>query len=217
MESNRAVQVEIWSHARYPPLSTPAHLAFDLRTATNPPKAMRDKYDGRAKRLREHLLHDSAFVALIDTAAREIAAAMTAILLEETRVPNTPAGPDLLVQEYATGSETNSVEGSSNNDSDQNPSESSTSSSESQAQQSATGLPPSSVSQGPILRVSCSCVRGRHRSVAFAEEVAKRLPKSAFVVQVIHRDVDAKSRELSKTPRKRGKEKAVRSASMYDY
>jgi hypothetical protein len=41
-----------------------------------------------------------------------------------------------------------------------------------------------------VLTVSCFCIQGKHRSVAFAEELAKRL--SRWQVKLHHRDIDKK-------------------------
>jgi hypothetical protein len=40
------------------------------------------------------------------------------------------------------------------------------------------------------LRVGCFCELGRHRSVAFVEELARRKWPSEWEVEVCHRDVD---------------------------
>jgi hypothetical protein len=42
---------------------------------------------------------------------------------------------------------------------------------------------------GHVLRVGCCCARGRHRSVAFVEELARRQWPKDWDVQVEHRDL----------------------------
>jgi hypothetical protein len=56
------------SHSHAPPLIPEPHLKFDLRKTSNPPKYIRDAYDGRSKRLREHMMANGDFCALLDTA-----------------------------------------------------------------------------------------------------------------------------------------------------
>jgi RNase adaptor protein for sRNA GlmZ degradation len=44
--------------------------------------------------------------------------------------------------------------------------------------------------RSPKLRVGCFCELGRHRSVAFVEELAHRKWPSDWEVEICHRDVD---------------------------
>ena len=60
------------SHSHRHPLSRPPNLKFDLRKVSNPPKHIRDAYDGRSKRLREHMMHMEDFTSLLDTAKKSI-------------------------------------------------------------------------------------------------------------------------------------------------
>jgi RNase adaptor protein for sRNA GlmZ degradation len=60
------------SHSHRRPLSSPPDLKFDLRKVSNPPKHIRDAYDGRSKRLREHMMHMEEFTSLLDTAKKSI-------------------------------------------------------------------------------------------------------------------------------------------------
>lgn len=71
-----AVHLLLVSHAHSPPFSPAPALKLDLRRVTNPPKHIRDAYDGRSKRLREHLLHEDVFVNLLGTAEADIRAEM---------------------------------------------------------------------------------------------------------------------------------------------
>lgn len=60
------------AHAHRPPLTPGPDLKFDLRKISNPPKHIRDAYDGRSKRLRDHMLADGAFVKMLDAAQLEV-------------------------------------------------------------------------------------------------------------------------------------------------
>lgn len=67
------------SHSHAPPLLPEPHLEFDLRKTSNPPKHIRDAYDGRSKRLREHMLASDDFCALLNTAQARIEGQMSSI------------------------------------------------------------------------------------------------------------------------------------------
>lgn len=67
------------SHSHAPPLHLEPQLKFDLRKTSNPPKHIRDAYDGRSKRLREHMLSSDEFCALLDTAQARIEEQMASI------------------------------------------------------------------------------------------------------------------------------------------
>lgn len=67
----------IVSHAHAPPLSPAPTLKFDLRRVQNPPKHIRDAYDGRSKRLRNHMLQEDGFASLLNTAEAEIRAELS--------------------------------------------------------------------------------------------------------------------------------------------
>jgi hypothetical protein len=68
------------SHSHRHPLSRPPNWKFDLRKVSNPPKHIRDAYDGRSKRLREHVMHHEDFTSLLDTAKRSIEEEMTVLI-----------------------------------------------------------------------------------------------------------------------------------------
>jgi hypothetical protein len=53
------------------------------------------------------------------------------------------------------------------------------------------GVRGSAEAQSPkVLRVGVFCEMGRHRSVAFVEELSRRKWPREWVVEVVHRDVD---------------------------
>jgi hypothetical protein len=60
------------SHSHAPPLVPKPQLRFDLRKTSNPPKHIRDAYDGRSKRLREHMMAGDDFCALLVTTQTRI-------------------------------------------------------------------------------------------------------------------------------------------------
>jgi RNase adaptor protein for sRNA GlmZ degradation len=68
------------SHSHRRPLSHPPDLKFDLRKVSNPPKHIRDAYDGRSKRLREHMMHMEDFTSLLDTAKKSIEEQMKVLI-----------------------------------------------------------------------------------------------------------------------------------------
>jgi hypothetical protein len=68
------------SHSHRRPLFRPPNLKFDLRRVSNPPKHIRDAYDGRSKRLREHMMHIEDFKSLLDTAKKSIENEMEALV-----------------------------------------------------------------------------------------------------------------------------------------
>jgi hypothetical protein len=69
---SRPFTLVLVSHSHAHPLLLEPHLKFDLRKTSNPPKHIRDAYDGRSKRLREHMLSNDEFRALLDTAQARI-------------------------------------------------------------------------------------------------------------------------------------------------
>lgn len=68
------------SHSHAPPLVQAPHLEFDLRKTSNPPKHIRDAYDGRSKRLREHMMASDEFCALLDSAQARIEERMSSFI-----------------------------------------------------------------------------------------------------------------------------------------
>ena len=67
------------SHSHAPPLLPEPHSKYDLRKTSNPPKHIRDAYDGRFQRLREHMLSSDEFCTLLDTAQARIEKQMASI------------------------------------------------------------------------------------------------------------------------------------------
>lgn len=73
----------ITSHSHRRPLSRPPSLKFDLRKVSNPPKHIRDAYDGRSKRLREHMMHMKDFQELLDAAKKSVQEEMAVVLMRD--------------------------------------------------------------------------------------------------------------------------------------
>jgi len=68
------------SHSHRHPLSPAPNLKFDLRKVSNPPKHIRDAYDGRSKRLREHMMHMEDFTSLLEASKTSIEEEMVLLL-----------------------------------------------------------------------------------------------------------------------------------------
>lgn len=83
----RPLTLVLISHSHAPPLLPEPHLKYDLRKTSNPPKHIRDAYDGRSKRLREHMLSSDGFCALLDTAQARIEEQMASITKRHREVP----------------------------------------------------------------------------------------------------------------------------------
>ena len=47
-----------------------------------------------------------------------------------------------------------------------------------------------------IIRICCGCTGGRHRSVAAAEELAKRFETDPIAVRIYHRDIDIEAKDI---------------------
>lgn len=253
MDEEPNVILTIWSHSHAPPLRPPADISFDLRRVPNPPKHIRDSYDGRSKRLREHLLHDATFTSLLDSAMQEIlqvakeegggASAGASKLVaqpEETYLgpegetvassrdlSSSPAtatstrdtfdGNDCHESESGASDDGDATQGQTHSspakgqvvDYDSDQEQPNPQSGELEATESESGF--SSTSSLQILRISCFCERGRHRSVAFAEELDRMQWPRAWDVTVQHRDVvegQGSNKSNKKRSRQSGREVA---------
>lgn len=283
--------LEIHTHAHAPPLRPQPDISFDLRRLQNPPKVIRDRYDGRSRRLREHLQREPGFVERLEGAMAEIIKAVEegkgrivevgelggeevdegeedgeeegngsddgddqdddadddddddevtldgegvddddespddggtedirdssvtkATILRNANSSTSTSPPDSgapsagpsLALETPTRPAAAAVEATETLEQGKTPHELPLSSSRHHSEDPATALHPSAPATTRILRVSCFCARGRHRSVAFAEELARwRRPDGTgwpvgWEVRVVHRDVDGGSRKRAK-------------------
>jgi RNase adaptor protein for sRNA GlmZ degradation len=163
------------SHAHTPPLVPSPRLKYDLRTVPNPPKAIRDAYTGVSKRLRDHMLEHEDFVKTLDRAEGEITAEM-----------------DLVVREWQVERGRVNLEDSNNQEFGliENGVDAQTS--------------PDHDDSRPILVVGVFCARGKHRSVAFVEELGRRVWPREWEVNTSHRDV-AKGRQDQRGQKTKGR------------
>jgi hypothetical protein len=174
------------SHSRTNPLRTPPDLKYDVRSVSNPPKQIRDKHTGVDKRLREHMLSHGDFVSLLDRAETEIKALMTKMTvgdpaagippLKEWKASRTRASRGVRQQREEEEGE----EGDDGDDEEEFDDE-----------------------DRPMLRVGMLCVRGRHRSVAFAEELGLREWPKEWEVRVVHRDLGRSRKDNGRRPDRR--------------
>lgn len=224
MEEESQVTLTIWSHSHAPPLQPPADVSFDLRRVPNPPKHIRDNYDGRSKRLREHLLHDATFANLLQSAMQEVlhfvkeregdavsrqasrpgqtcfVAGDETVIAPATGSMNSTACDDSNGEDYTSGdgntddeeAQARTVSQSTNYDADQ---EEPDSSSPAQSGEIKSDSRISGVS------ISCFCERGRHRSVAFAEELGRMAWPRTWDVSVQHRDVSGSGKKENRKGR----------------
>ena len=227
--------VQIYSHAHSPPLSPPADLKYDPRKTPNPPVQMRQQYDGQSKRLRKEMLHDNSFIKLLEQAKAEIQAAVTALLEIQQAHSSDPESDGLSPLQGNSGREklpgdisTVPVEDilMGGNISDRQDGDGSESCSRKHQDHDSPSVEDDQSSasdaesvedvpgdDGPLLRVSCFCERGVHRSVAFAEELAAQDWPKGWMIEVAHRDVD--QRPAKSSQRKKGR-RAVVGADMND-
>ncbi|KAI0835148.1 hypothetical protein F5Y06DRAFT_299821 [Hypoxylon sp. FL0890] len=60
------------THDRHTPLSPPVNLQYDLRGVPNPPSAIRERYTGQSRKVREGLMYDPGFRELLEDARTEM-------------------------------------------------------------------------------------------------------------------------------------------------
>jgi RNase adaptor protein for sRNA GlmZ degradation len=176
------------SHGSSPPLNPASHLRFDVRSLPNPPKHIRDAYNGTSKRLQEWMQTDGRFIARRDEIKFEIEQALTTMTTthEQKDILKLDTQRDEEHGSRSVGmSEEVEAEGK-NNDGSGNDEEESTSSQESFHDDAV-----SSRDGATTLRVGIFCAMGRHRSVAMVEELAK-LSWPGWRVEVEHRDISKK-------------------------
>lgn len=190
--NNMALRLQIFSYAHSPPLTPAPHLKYDLRKISNPPREMRQSYDGRSRRLKEFMSHDEDFVRMRDRAEREIMDLASRLSPQQGGEADSPIGASIPVE--AVAADKCEVAGEDLIDTD----DETDASDEMDAEEETAP-------QGPVMRVGCFCAVGRHRSVAFAEGLAALRWPPEWIVQIVHRDVD-KSRLVKKTGRN-GKER----------
>lgn len=170
----------IVSHARTNPLRSSPDLKYDARSVPNPPKQIREKFTGLDKRLRDHMLSHGDFVSLVDRAESDIKALirkMTDGDPKEGILPLREWKPPRPRPAWAVKKEGEEPERELDGDGDDEDGEEEEEDDELDDE------------ERPTLKVGVFCVRGRHRSVAFAEELSQRLWPKEWEVRVVHRDL----------------------------
>ncbi|RKU48002.1 hypothetical protein DL546_006016 [Coniochaeta pulveracea] len=193
----------LYSHARTNPISHP-DLKYDLRSVSNPPKQIRDKYSGIDKRVQEYMRGHGDFVALVDRAEGEIRALMgLAVSAAKATDAGHLDGADeegvryKLVRPATTSTGITGVDGAERVVGDGE--EAGSEEEEEEDVDGGEGEDDDEEEEDgdrPRLRVSVFDVRGRHRSVAFVEELKSRDWPDDWEVRVVHRDL-AKGRKGS--------------------
>ncbi|KAK6529325.1 hypothetical protein TWF281_008502 [Arthrobotrys megalospora] len=204
------VRVTIYSSgAHYGPLKPAAPLRYDMRDVTNPPRQLRGNMDGRSKKLRDHLMNDKDFIALLETIQSDI-------LREIERLQRVECGEEVGgVEAYKEVDPTHEIQ--QGREEPEQPSSIN-------AGIDDKGRPPSDDDgiggetpigdpmehldneHEPMLIVNCFCHLGRHRSASMVEELARLKWPAGIDLEVIHRDID-------KDRRKPGKQKRVGKSS----
>jgi hypothetical protein len=184
----------LYSHARTNPIAHP-DLKYDLRSVTNPPKQIREKYTGVDKRVQEHMRSHGDFGALVDRAEGEIRALMglavsAAKAADSGHVDMGEEGgvKYRLVRPAATSTSVTGVDGAERvvGDGEEADSEEED---EDENGDGEDGDEEEEDGNRPRLRVSVFDVRGRHRSVAFVEELKERDWPAEWEVRAVHRDL----------------------------
>jgi len=170
------------SHGHAPPLSPPPQLKFDVRNLPNPPKHIRDAYNGTSRRLQEWMVSDPAFGDRRDAVRTEIEEEMNRMTVEHEKNDVLKLGQD--------------TQGKSDQLKEETPAGEDVSEKEPEDGGAVLGEADSSVEEADqdsfwTLRVGVSCAMGRHRSVAMVEELAK-MSWPGWQVEVQHRDLNKK-------------------------
>lgn len=187
------------SHGSSPPLNPAPHLRFDVRSLPNPPKHIRDAYNGTSKRLQQWMQSDGRYIARRDEIKSEIEEAMTNMTAAHEQKDILKLGPQH-DEEHGSRSVgmSEDVEAKGRKDDaldDEQEQESSRESFDDDAVRSRD--------VNTILRVGIFCAMGRHRSVAMVEELAN-ISWPGWLVEVEHRDI-SKKRGAGKSGSKRSR------------
>jgi hypothetical protein len=176
------------SHSHSPPLNPPPDLKFDVRSLPNPPKNVRDAYNGTSKRLQEWMRGDDRFIERRDEMKGDIEGKMQEILEEwRKRDASQQEAEDQELKQDGKAESQEREELQADESSDAEDSGEST---------SRDGRDEGDDGESVLLRVGIFCAMGRHRSVAMVEELA-RMDWPGWRVDIFHRDV-AKKRGAGK-------------------
>ena len=170
------------SHGHAPLLHPPPQLKFDVRHLPNPPKHIRDAYNGTSRRLQEWMLSDPTFGDKRDAVRKEIEEEMNRITVEHEKKDILKLGQDTKGKSGELQRETLAEEDATEKDPEDD-----------DALHGEADYGAEEADQdGPLrLRVGISCAMGRHRSVAMVEELAK-MSWPGWHVEVQHRDLNKK-------------------------
>jgi len=187
-EPEHLPKIIIISHGHSPPLVPPAELKYNLRRIPNPPKRIRDALDGRSKRLRDHMREHEEFMSLLDQAHKEIQQAAMASLA----VPQKTDGGGITSHEKSEVNDSTEISPSTNKSEAQDTQVSTSDEVDQEADAQFTSKPGSDELGGmqDAIRVSCFCAQGKHRSVAFVEELMQMPWPNGWELSAVHRDVD---------------------------
>ncbi|RVD83106.1 uncharacterized protein DFL_007507 [Arthrobotrys flagrans] len=217
------VRVTIYSSgAHYGPLKPAAPLRYDMRNVTNPPRQLRGNMDGRSKKLRDHLMNDKDFIALLETIQNDI-------LQEIERLRELECGKEAHVDvgaqadkeantthEIQQGLEETEPEHSI--DADLHDKERGSLAPDGENTEDETSTSGSQCDQDneneSTLVVNCFCHLGRHRSASMVEELARLKWPAGTDIEVIHRDID-KDRRSSGKQKKAGKSSRMRRDNVF--
>lgn len=222
------VLLTLTSFQHLPPLQPSPDLKYDLRNFPSPEKNVRSKYDGRTKRLRDWLTREPEYAELLGKVEAEILAkgkeleieaekekeekekaeadkAMAAATPAEpsapAEVPLPESAPQSAVEE-TKDEETKDEERSTTPTADRTEVEADV---EEEDEEEVTPL-----NAPKNLRVGVSCEMGRHRSVAFIEELSRRKWPVEWAVEIVHRDVGKQRNPRKGTTRSGAHEKGGR-------
>lgn len=196
------------SHGHSPPLNPPPDLRVDVRNLPNPPKHIRDAYNGTSKRLQEWMKENPVFIARRDAIRTEIEAVMTKKMDEHEKKDVLKVEPkdnekDIQTQPPPTGNKSGTEQLDEaidrNEDEDEDADASPTADEDDDSRDDEI-----------ILKVGIFCAMGRHRSVAMVEELAK-ISWPGWQVRVQHRDITRKRGQGKKTGGRDKKSRGTRS------
>jgi hypothetical protein len=202
------------SHGHSPPLIPRPDVKIDVRNLPNPPKHIRDAYNGTSKRLQEWMKEDPVFITRRDAIRTEIEQAMTAKMDEHEKKDVLKVEPEddkkVLEAQPSTSDHTLGADeldeaddrGEDNDEDTDSPSRSDDDD--------------DSADNEVALRVGIFCAMGRHRSVAMVEELAK-MQWPGWKVKVEHRDISKKRGQGKKSAGRDKKSRGTRGgAPSYD-
>jgi hypothetical protein len=218
LQLSPTILISITSHTHAPPLQPTPDLKYDLRELPSPDNYTRSKYDGKSKQLREWLSRENVYAELLGQAEQQVMAKGRE-LEAEAEEEAIPAATDVkeVAEKAKTEAEKQEVTGEveqkaateeadknvvvdeaeketikdadENKDLDQSEDQKTGEHADGAEDPEKSEEPQTPVKPPKVLRVGVCCELGRHRSVAFVEELAKRQWPAEWAVEVVHRDV----------------------------